>query len=636
MIRRRKCFALLLALLPWTVSATVFTGEAQVAGAQDIYTPPSMNSPVVLRYYMADGAHVDKGDVLLRIDAGPVESQLRTLQGQLVQNLAKNAKEIGELRLKQFDAELALADAQAERDTAAVDAVIPRQLISALDYDRHQGEMQRTERVLALKKMEVAQATAAVERRRQDSDLELSKQRLAIAFNQSQVASAVVHAGRSGIVVHGFDNIFGNGGRFEEGSTSYPGTRVGEVVGVGSDFTVRAWVLEPDRTGLQVGQPVRLAFDALPGSNSAGTISAISGTSSSRSEWGDGRYDEVAIALPKAGALALRQGMSVRVDTDLHEAAHAASASKGKLIAGSDDPLMIDGEVFAQQSLAISPPAVDGMWQMTVTQMASDGALVKKGGTLVVFDGNEVSKNLVTKQGQLAEKQRTQEQLRLDLADRAREAELATAQAQAEMEKARRKANQPKDYIARVAYQKLVIARTKAEQRLVLTMQREQSARDERVAEQHMADADVTQLQDDVGKLQQSVASLTVVAPRDGIVVHQDDWKGGKIDAGSQIWLGQAVAQMPDLSTLAVRASLPERQLCLVHTGQEVRVLIAGGGARSLGGRIVEIGGNVHSKSRVEAVPVIDVVVKLDPSDVRIKPGQAVRVAIHAAQEGRS
>lgn len=628
MIRPPDALALLLALLPLQALATVFSGEVQVTGAQKIFTPLSMSSPVVLRYYVADGARVNKGDDLLRIDAGPAESQLRTLQAQLDQMIAKNAKEIAELELKQADAELAQADAQAERDTAAVDAVIPKSLISPLDYDRHQGEMQRTERSLVLKKLQVAQAIEAVARRRQDGDLELRKQRLSLEFYRDQLSGAVVRADRAGTVVHGFDNVFGSGGRYEEGSTSYPGTKVGEVVGAVGSYTVHGWVLEPDRAGLYVGQSVQLHFDALPGDGVRGSIKAIAGASTSKSEWGDGRYYEVDIALPATMKLPLRQGMSVRVDTDLADAGERS----GPATTRRDEPLRVDGEIYAQQSLAISPPAVDGLWQMTVTQMAGDGEVVKKGDMLVVFGGSEVIKNLTAKQGELAEKRRKQEQLRLDLADRAREAELATAQAQAEMEKAQRKANQPKDYIARVDYQKLVVARVKAEQRLALTARRQQVAAEERVAEQRLADAEVGQLDGEVKKLQESLATLTVTAPRDGIALHQDDWGGGKIDVGSQVWRGQSVAQMPDLSTLAVRAALPERDLTRVKPGQRVRVVIAGGGDRSMGGSIAEVGGIVHSKSRVEAVPVVDLVVRLDPGQLKLKPGQSVRMDIPLAQ----
>lgn len=625
MIRRLESL-LLLAMLPMASFATVFSGEVQVAGAQEIFTPPSMSSPVVLRYYIADGSKVQPGDVLLRIDAGPAETQLRTLQAQIDQLQAKNAKEIAELELKQADAELALADAQAERDTAAVDAVIPKSLISALDYDRHQGEMERTERALALKKLQVTQAIAAVARRQQDSKLELDKQRASLGFYQTQVAGAVVRASHAGTVVHGFDDVFGSGGRYEEGSTSFPGVKVGEVAGDASGYTVQAWVLEPDRVGLRVEQPVQLHVDALPGSDLRGRITSIAGASASRNAWGDGRYFEIGITLPAGVKLPLRQGMSVRVDSDLHEPQpHAGGSGAGELA-----PLKADGEVFAQRSLAISPPSVDGLWQMTVSQMAGDGQSVKKGDMLVAFEASEVVKNLTAKQGELAEKRRKQEQLKLDLADRAREAELATAQARAEMEKARRKADQPKDYIARVDYQKLVVARVKAEHRLSLTAQRQQVATRERSAEQAMADAEVAALKAEVGKLQESLGALTVKAPRDGIVVHQDSWQGGKVDVGSQIWRGQSVAQMPDLSTLAVRAALPERELTRVAKNQHVRVLVSGGDRR-LAGVIAEVGGTVHSKSRVEAVPVVDLIIRLDPAQSGLKPGQPVQVEIATA-----
>lgn len=626
-MRRPERIALL-ALLAFSapLGATVFSGEVQVADAQSIYTPPSMSSPVVLRYYVPDGSPVKRGDVLLRIDAGPAETQLSKLQAELDQMTAKNAKEIAELQLKQSDADLALADAQAERDTAAVDAAIPKRLISALNYDRYQGEMERTERALALKKQEAAQAAAAVARRQQDSALELKKQRLSLAFFQGQVAQAVVHATTDGTVIHGFDNVFGAGGRFEEGSSSYPGTKVGEVVGRNRGYLVHAWVLEPDRRGLKTGQPVRLHVDALAGQALQGRIQAIAGASTTKSEWGDGRYFEMDIALPPEQKLPLRPGMSVRIDTDLDDAADR-DAPAGH----ASGPLQAEGEIFAQRSLAISPPAVEGLWQLTVTQMAGDGETVKKGAMLVVFDSSEVMKNLTAKRSELTEKQRKQEQLKLDLADRASEAELATAQAQADFEKAARKASQPKEFIARVDYQKLVIARIKAERKLQLTRERGRVAAEARQAEQYMADADVAQLQSEVGKLQASLAALTVTAPRDGIVLHQSSWSGDKIDTGSQIWRGQSVAQMPELSSLAVRAALPERDLTRVHAGQRVRVVIAGGGDRSLGGRIAEIGGNVHSKSRVEAVPVVDLVVQLDDSKLALKPGQSVRVEMPAA-----
>jgi len=69
------------------------------------------------------------------------------------------------------DAERALADASAALAKARIDAGIPRQHLSALDYDRYQGELQRAEREESLKREEAQAANAAVTRKRNDAAL---------------------------------------------------------------------------------------------------------------------------------------------------------------------------------------------------------------------------------------------------------------------------------------------------------------------------------------------------------------------------------------------------------------------------------------------------------------------------------
>ena len=64
--------------------------------------------------------------------------------------------------------------------------------------------------------------------------------------------------------------------------------------------------------GLAVGQPVTLAFDAMPGRKVTGRIAFISGAPDRRPEWGEGRYFTLDITLD-AHTLALMPGMSVRV-----------------------------------------------------------------------------------------------------------------------------------------------------------------------------------------------------------------------------------------------------------------------------------------------------------------------------------
>lgn len=294
--------------------------------------------------------------------------------------------------------------------------------------------------------------------------------------------------------------------------------------------------------------------------------------------------------------------------------------------------LRIDGEVYARESAALLPPAVETMWQYNITQLAPDGAPVEKGQVVVAFDGNQLTQELMAKNSQLAEKQRELERLLLDLAERERTERLATAEAEANLEKAERKTGQPAGVLPGIEYRKLVVARTQAEQKLALARQRERLAVVQRREERRLLESEVTKLRGDVAQLQDWIASLNVVAPRAGLMMHKSNWGGEKYDVGSQVWRGQAVAEIPDTSTLAVRAALPERDLHRVEAGASARVVVEGGAGIAVRGKVASIGRAVRSKSRVQPIPILDLEVELDDPSARLKPGQAVRVEIEVAR----
>ena len=309
----RLLAACLLAATPFAATAAVLTGEVRAVDAQSIYTPESNMVPVTIRYFVPEGTRVARGDVLLRVDGGQAASQIPGLEAQIEQARARAAKEVAELQVKAVDAEIALVDAEAALASARIDAGIPGDLIPRLDYDRYQGELQRTTREAALKRTELDNARDAVARRIADGKLEVRKLEVQRDYMAAQVRTAEVRADREGVVVHGFNNNW-IGGRIDEGSATIPGSEAGQVVR-GSDMRVRAWALEPDRRGLKVGQPVELAFDAFPGRTTTGRIASIAGAPDSKAAWGNGRYFSIAIELDRQGELPLLPGMSVRVGT---------------------------------------------------------------------------------------------------------------------------------------------------------------------------------------------------------------------------------------------------------------------------------------------------------------------------------
>lgn len=290
--------------------------------------------------------------------------------------------------------------------------------------------------------------------------------------------------------------------------------------------------------------------------------------------------------------------------------------------------LRVDGEVYAQRSAQLIPPAVDRMWQFNITQLAPDGVTVKKGDMVIAFDTSDLMRQLAEKQSQLQEKKRELENLSLDVAERERSQRLLTAQAEAERDKAARKTQQPRELIAALEYDKLVEDRRRTERRAVLAQEAERAAAEQRRQELRLVTAEVQQAQADVTRLQTSIAALNLLAPRDGVLMHKSSWNNEKFDVGSQVWRGQAVAEIPDPSTLAVRAQLPERDLLRVKAGVRARIVIEGGGGSAYHGKVVNIGNAVRSKSQVQPVPVLDLEIRLDDTKAKLRPGQAVRVEL--------
>ena len=315
-----------------------------------------------------------------------------------------------------------------------------------------------------------------------------------------------------------------------------------------------------------------------------------------------------------------------------------ASLLCGAVFAGvpSAGTLKIDGEVYAQRTASLMPPAVDDLWQFNITQLAADGSQVKQGEVVLAFDGSELMKRMIEKQSLLKEKQSQLDKLLLELAERQRNETLSTAEAVSNREKAQRKTSQPEEIIGGIAYRKLVVARQQAERRAALVVQRERLAAEQRAQEKRLLTSEVAQLQREVQELQSSLAAMNVAAPRAGLMMHKSNWQGEKFDVGSQVWKGMSVAEIPDTATLAVRAQLPERELTRVRVGAPARIVIEGGAGSALRGRVAAIGRTVRSKSRVQPIPVIDVEIKLDDPQAKLKPGQPVRVEVTVADTGAS
>nr|WP_052171033.1 HlyD family efflux transporter periplasmic adaptor subunit [Massilia sp. JS1662] len=598
----------------------LITGEVEALDSQTIFVPPSNSSPIVIRNFLAEGTQVRKGDVVLRIEsAGATNVDQLRLDRERAR--AKTDSETATLEVAAIEAEKAVVNAQAALDRAKVDAALPKQQITALDYDRHQAELGRATRDLAIKQDSLRNARAAVARRKEDGALEVKKLQINEAFQLAQLAQSEVRAARDGVVVHGYSPL--NGERIDEGSTAWPGNAAGTVLGDGH-MVVTAWVLEADRPHLRDGQAVSLRFDALPGVVVTGKLAGITSAPEAKPRWGLGRYFRARIALPDDHGLPLVGGMSVLVEP---LAPGAAAANIRQASAAAPAVPAVEGEIASRRTMPVAPPTIPYIWQYKLAFLAPEGTMVQAGQPIAVFESTEVMTRLITLQGTLKERERALEKQQLDQAEADRAGVLAQAEAQSNADKAARKATMPKELIRRVDYDKLVIDRTEKAQLVKLMQAQYEAQRRARQAERAGLQSDVAQLRAQIATLVKGQAALTVLAPRRGLVLHRVGFNGDKFTIGSQVWMGLSVATLADPDQLAVNAKVPEAQAAGVQVGQAARVTVAGT-RQTLAAHVTGLGRAFHSKSASQAAIVRDVQLEFDAPPKDVKPGAAVQVEL--------
>ena len=313
--------------------------------------------------------------------------------------------------------------------------------------------------------------------------------------------------------------------------------------------------------------------------------------------------------------------------------AQGAAAAQWLELLPADRPVTIeaDGAVVSRDTLRFTAPPSRN-WSVNISHLAAEGQHVAAGAVLAKFDSSFVDDRVRDLAGQLANLRGELKALREQHARDQEEEKMALAAAQSRSRKAERKAEQPAELIASVDYRKLVeekrIARDllqRARARLPLAAKLREAARlalEARIRERELEQA----------AAKQELESLTILAPRPGLVIVGRDYQREKLAIGAQAHPGLTVVELADDAALMVRAEVPEHLAARVAEGQRARVRGDSAGGAELAGRVASVANTVRRKSRSSPTMVRDVVVHLDEGPTPgLRLGMSVRVTLSVA-----
>ena len=301
--------------------------------------------------------------------------------------------------------------------------------------------------------------------------------------------------------------------------------------------------------------------------------------------------------------------------------------------------IQVRGEVKALKSLTINAPSDAG--DLQILKLAKDGTMVKKGDPVVQFDNSKLEQTMAE--------------------DRTA---VSSAQAQIDQSQAQARLKEEKDLtdLMKAKYDLESAKLDASKQEIVSKIEGEEANLKVADAEQkyHQADetlkadkaSDAADLQDnkqkrdkalfDLQKTQLRIREMTLLAPGNGMVNLLMNWRAGNgpfgngrpFREGDTAWSGAAVAELPDLSTLAVEARVDETDRGTISVGQSASVRVDAVPDTEFHSKLASISTLATPDYTAWPFPKnFTFEVAFDKPDTRLRPGMSATVRIAVSHQ---
>lgn len=280
------------------------------------------------------------------------------------------------------------------------------------------------------------------------------------------------------------------------------------------------------------------------------------------------------------------------------------------------------GSLRASRSVDVYVPLVP---QPRIAWLAQDGGLVKQGDPIIKLDSSSSQQQLDQMQAQLRSAQASLDQA---LAQEKIDTEQDTsdlADAKFTVEKARLEASK-QDIVSRIQGEESKIDLGVAEQKLKV----EEATIDLHKASNASKIASATRLRDkaqaDVNLMKSRIAQMEIKAPITGFLVFQPNYSQGWMNAkpfkvGDNVWPGGELAEMPDLATLQMDATVEETDRGRISTGQDVRIRVDSLPELDMPGKVSQISILAEQSNEFPPTRSFRAYADIPKPDNRLRPG---------------
>ena len=290
---------------------------------------------------------------------------------------------------------------------------------------------------------------------------------------------------------------------------------------------------------------------------------------------------------------------------------------------------LLTGELQAEEAVVLAAPNVN-IWPLTVRHLVDDGAPVSQGDVVVEFDNSQLLSNLEDVRTGVIEASNLLASQRSRVAAEISEATFEVERRRATVEKAEITAAVPEEILSSRGYAGSQLDLQRARLNLAEAEQALGSVREAGKADIRIQQIVLERARDASLRAEVSMERLSLRATRDGVLVRgTNPMEARAVRAGDAVWPGLAVAQLPDLETLFVRARLFDVDDGRIAAGQRAWAVLDAFPKTRIGGQVREIDAVAEETGPSSARRFFDVTIDLDEVDpLRMRPGMSVKVVV--------
>lgn len=317
------------------VHDVVLTGELDSARGEAITVPALPNWQTSIKWLATDGIEVKQGERVVELDNSAFTTDLDTKrQGEMqaLQELQQRQEEWkADLEQKQLDFD----KRSSELEKAKLEAALPREILSAREYEDRQMRLQRSDVEFDKARDVLLSQRKGIESDRRNLELRLQKAQREIRRSESAIQNLVLRAPRTGIVV--VRDIPWEGRKLQAGDTVWVGFSIALMPEMDS-LQVVVSLPDVDDGRIEAGMPAAVTLDGYPDLKFTGRVSTISAVAQESARMSLRRAFKVIVTLDRIDMVRMRPGLSARVAIRSETLANTLIAPRSALDLSGKEP----------------------------------------------------------------------------------------------------------------------------------------------------------------------------------------------------------------------------------------------------------------------------------------------------------